>query len=104
MFFPGPGSNIPTAIPPNNLKHLTISVQQRDGFLSSKATYSYYQIDELAKNPYVNFSKPSVLYVGGYLDHPSFPPGQVLGAVYKKLGYNVFLLNTNFFTVSDYAL
>ncbi|CAB3247778.1 unnamed protein product [Arctia plantaginis] len=99
-----PGSNIPTPIDPKYLKYLTISVQQGRSFFSSRSTYSYYQIDELPKNPHVNFSQPSVMYIGGYMDHPSYLPGKVLGVLYKKLGYNVFLLNTNFFTVFDYPL
>ncbi|XP_026733959.1 lipase member H-like [Trichoplusia ni] len=97
-----PGTETPRSISPEALKYLTISVQSSSSIFSWKKQYNYYQVLDMAKDPNIDYSKPTVMYVGGFMDHPSYPFALTLGVAYKKLGYNVFLLNTNKFTTVSY--
>ncbi|KAJ8713669.1 hypothetical protein PYW07_014039 [Mythimna separata] len=99
-----PGTNIPQHIPLEDLKYLTILVQGKGNIFSPKTKYNYYQMKSLAKDPQVDFKRPTVLYVGGYLDHPNLPLAMTIGVMYKRLGYNVFLLDTNRFTTVPYPV
>ncbi|XP_075979037.1 lipase member H-A-like [Anticarsia gemmatalis] len=99
-----PGTNIEQPMSANAFKLLTISVQRNGNMLTPRSIYNYYQMKELVKDPNIDFDRPTMLYVGGYLDHPKYLPAMVLGAVYKKLGYNVLLLDTNSFTMTEYPV
>ncbi|XP_050351751.1 lipase member H-A-like [Nymphalis io] len=95
-----PGSTKEAFIRNNTLKYLTIYVQKSKNSVFRK--YNYFQTNELAKDPDIDFNKNTVLYVGGYLDSPIFPFASIMGAAYENLGYNVLLLDTNMFTTLEY--
>nr|XP_049706707.1 lipase member H [Helicoverpa armigera] len=99
-----PGTTTPQPIPLSDLKYLTISLQTKGNILWPKPKYNYYQMKELAKDPHIDFKKKTVMYVGGFLDHPQLPFALTAGAVYKRMGYNVFLLDTNRFTTVAYPV
>ncbi|XP_035445126.2 lipase member I-like isoform X1 [Spodoptera frugiperda] len=99
-----PGTETPPYISPTDLKQLTIYVQGKPSILWPKTKYNYYQMKEMAKDPWIDWRKPTMMYVGGFLDSPQYPFALSIGVVYKKLGYNVFLLDTNPFTTFAYAV
>ncbi|XP_072947739.1 phospholipase A1 member A-like isoform X1 [Epargyreus clarus] len=99
------GSNKLAIIKPKTLEHLTLSVQTPGNALTGKRRrYTYYQMKELAQDPDVDFSKKTMLFVGGYLDTTGFVPSAVMGSEYKGLGYTVLLLDTNWFTTFVYPV
>ena len=57
---------------------------------------------ELAKDPAIDFEKKTMVYLGGFLDSPVFPPALFMSSAYKNIGYNVLLLDTNMFTTVEY--
>ncbi|KAM3966212.1 lipase member H-A-like isoform 2-T2 [Aphomia sociella] len=69
-----------------------------------KKRYSYYQMKALANDPTMDYSKRTMMYVGGYLDNPASPPALIMQNEYSKMGYNVWLLDTNPFTMMEYPL
>ncbi|XP_072947741.1 lipase member H-like isoform X3 [Epargyreus clarus] len=100
-----PGSDKEAVITKKSLKYLSFYVQSRGNmFTARRRKYTYYQMNELAKDPDIDFSKKTMLYVGGFLDSPNFPLAINLGAVYSDLGYNIMLLDTNMFTTVDYPI
>lgn len=66
--------------------------------------YNYYQIKELAKDPDIDFNKMTMMFVGGFLSSPFFPFASGMGIAFKKVGYNVIMLDTLFFTAIEYPL
>lgn len=59
-------------------------------------------MEELASK--MDFEKKTAVYVGGFLDFPAFIIASSLGVMYRKLGYNALLLDTNYFTTMEYPL
>ncbi|XP_012550514.1 lipase member H isoform X1 [Bombyx mori] len=100
-----PGGDREAVITKNSLKYLTMTVVGNGNFLTAKrSTYTYYQMKQLAKDPNMDFSKRTAVYVGGYMDSPSYPVASLLAPQYRRQGYNVLLLDTNKFTVMEYPL
>ncbi|CAK1544907.1 unnamed protein product [Leptosia nina] len=97
-----PGTNKEAIITKKSLKYLSIVVQSGEGLTARHRKYNYYQTSELAKDPDLDFNRTTLLYVGGYLDSPSFFVARTIGLVYNSLGYNVLLLDTNMFTTMEY--
>ncbi|XP_041986996.1 lipase member H-like [Aricia agestis] len=64
--------------------------------------YNYYQVDRLADDPDIDFSKNTMIYVGGYLSSPFLPYNTGMGVEYKKLGYNVIMLDALMFNTIEY--
>ncbi|CAH2090830.1 unnamed protein product [Euphydryas editha] len=95
-----PGSTKEAIISNNTLKYLSIYVQGNDSLIRRR--YSYHETRFLANDPDLDFGKKTMLYVGGYLDSPSFPFSTLMGVSYKSIGYNVLLLDTNYFTTMEY--
>ncbi|XP_047517186.1 lipase member H-A-like [Pieris napi] len=95
-----PGSNKEAIITKKSLKYLTITVD--NGLTGRRRKYNYYETSELARDPDLDFSKKTMLYVGGYLDSPSFMFASTIALIYKELGYNTLLLDTNTFTTMEY--
>ncbi|XP_046968948.1 lipase member H-like isoform X1 [Vanessa cardui] len=95
-----PGSTKEAFISNSTLKHLRIFVQNSSS--SGLRKYNYFQTNELAKDPDIDFKKNTMLYVGGFLDSPIFPLASIMGAAYENSGYNVLLLDTNTFTTVEY--
>ncbi|XP_061714706.1 pancreatic lipase-related protein 2-like [Cydia pomonella] len=100
-----PGSWKPASIKPKSLEKLYLSVLAPGNVLRAKWTpYNYYQMQQLAKHPEIDFGKKTFLYVGGYLDGTGLPVGRTLGQVYNELGYNVLLLDYLEFTARDFPV
>ncbi|KAM3966426.1 lipase member H-A-like [Aphomia sociella] len=100
-----PGSEKPSIITKKSLKYLSFTVLGYKALPSSnRQRYSYYQMKELAKEPTMDYTKKTMLYVGGFLDSPSYPFATVLEMNYKKLGYNVLLLDMNKFATTEYPV
>lgn len=103
LSIPGPGSEKEAYITRKSLKHLSFSVQLGGAFNWSTRKYNYFQMAQLAKDPDLDWeNKKTMLYVGGFLDSPSFLFASSMGKVYKALGYNVLMLDTNWFTTVEY--
>ncbi|XP_053607005.1 lipase member H-like isoform X3 [Plodia interpunctella] len=64
--------------------------------------YNYFQMKEMSKDPTMDYSKRTMLYVGGFLDSPNFPFARTIEIYYKRLGFNVWLLDVNRFTTMEY--
>ncbi|XP_047993747.1 phospholipase A1 member A-like [Leguminivora glycinivorella] len=96
-----PGSDKPAFIKPVTLKKLIISVVG-DNHTGYSGHYNYYGINELPKNPDIDFSKKTWMYVGGYLDGNAWGTGLGPGYDYKARGYNVLSLDTLHFTAMHY--
>ncbi|XP_047993605.1 phospholipase A1 member A-like isoform X2 [Leguminivora glycinivorella] len=92
-----PGSWKAAIIRPETLKKLHISVYGDNRKLLG--TYDYYHIDNLAKNPRIDFRKKTVLWNGGYLD-PSYGSSKLMSMSYVARGYNFLSLDMFFFTAS----
>ncbi|XP_061714822.1 lipase member H-like [Cydia pomonella] len=97
-----PGASKPAIVRPSSLKNLIISVVGKQGNITG--SYNYYHMHNLAKNPDIDFSKKTFMYVGGYLDSTSWQTGRFLGQVYKKNGYNALVLETLEFTATIYPI
>ncbi|XP_034831145.1 lipase member H-B-like [Maniola hyperantus] len=95
-----PGSEKEAYITRKSLRHLSLYVPDSTGALRRK--YNYYQMAQLAKDPDLDFNKKTLLYVGGFLDSPSFIFATLTARTYLSLGYNVLLLDTNWFTTMEY--
>ncbi|KAJ8713668.1 hypothetical protein PYW07_014038 [Mythimna separata] len=61
-------------------------------------------MEDLARDPRIDFGKPTVMYAAAFLDHPRFPIAVTAGLAYKKLGYNVLLLDASRFTFAAYPV
>ncbi|KAM3966368.1 lipase member H-A-like [Aphomia sociella] len=66
--------------------------------------YSYYQMKNLAEDPTMDYSRKTMLYVSGYLDSPNFLSSRVFETIYRKLGYNIWLLDMLKFMSMEYPL
>ncbi|XP_046968883.1 lipase member H-like [Vanessa cardui] len=95
-----PGSTKEAFINNGTLKYLRIYVKNSNSSIRRK--YNYFQTNELAKDPNIDFRKNTMLYVGGFLDSPFFPLASNMAASYENFGYNVLRLDTNTFTTVEY--
>lgn len=103
LSIPGPGSEKEAYITRKSLKHLSLSVQLGGASKWSTRKYNYFQMAQLAKDPDLDWeNKKTMLYVGGFLDSPSFLFASNMAKVYKALGYNALMLDTNWFTTVEY--
>ncbi|KAI8426025.1 hypothetical protein MSG28_004999 [Choristoneura fumiferana] len=101
----GPGSWKPAVIKPKSLKSLYLSVMGPGNVLRAKWTpYDYYHAADIAKHPGFDMKKKTFIYVAGYLDATTLPLGRTMGEIYKKLGYNVLILDTVEFTARDFPV
>ncbi|XP_041986254.1 lipase member H-like [Aricia agestis] len=96
-----PGSEKPAIITEKSLKQLQLVIGNLNG---SERRYNYYEMKGLAKDPYFNFNKRTMLFVSGFLDSPLFPFTRMMADAYSKLGYNVLSLDTLKFTTVDYPI
>ncbi|XP_011552131.3 lipase member H-B [Plutella xylostella] len=103
-----PGSNKPAIITKKSLKYLGLVVLGDDSPQSPRKfrsrTYNYYQAKEIAKNPNWDFRRKTILFLGGYLDSPNFFVSQIMGKTYRKMGYNVLLMEANRFLTLHYPI
>ncbi|CAH2039369.1 unnamed protein product, partial [Iphiclides podalirius] len=100
-----PGSTKEAIITKKSLKHLAIYVQGPGGVIDARhVKYNYYQMRQLARDPDIDFSRKTLLYIGGFLDSPNFPIARTISTVYHDVGYNVLLLDTNTFTTMEYPM
>ncbi|KAI8426024.1 hypothetical protein MSG28_004999 [Choristoneura fumiferana] len=100
-----PGSWKPAVIKPKSLKSLYLSVMGPGNVLRAKWTpYDYYHAADIAKHPGFDMKKKTFIYVAGYLDATTLPLGRTMGEIYKKLGYNVLILDTVEFTARDFPV
>ncbi|XP_052758894.1 pancreatic lipase-related protein 2-like isoform X2 [Galleria mellonella] len=100
-----PGSEQPTTITNKSLKYLTFTVLGINAPpKSSRLRYSYYQMKELSDEPTMDYSKKTMLYVGGFLDSPNYPFATALETNYRRLGYNVLLVDMNKFFKVEYPV
>ncbi|KAM3966425.1 lipase member H-A-like [Aphomia sociella] len=97
-----PGSDKPSIITKESLNSLSITVIGLKGKPSRRKMYTYYQIKAFANDPTMDYSKKTMLYVGGYGDNPISPLAIVFHNEYLKLGYNIWLLDTSKFTIREY--
>ncbi|XP_059061658.1 pancreatic lipase-related protein 2-like [Achroia grisella] len=89
-----PGKENPILISKESLKNIRIKV------IGAKATprsvrrkYTYYQIKQMAKDPTMDYSRKTVIFISGYFDNPDLPPSRILESSYRNLGYNVWLID-----------
>ncbi|XP_059061671.1 lipase member H-A-like [Achroia grisella] len=100
-----PGSEKPSIISRESLQHLSIlALGAKSSPNAKRKKYTYYQMRELANDPTMDFSKKTMLYVGGFLDFPTFILAKLLESTYKRLGYNVWLMDTNRFVTVSYPI
>ncbi|XP_053607004.1 lipase member H-like isoform X2 [Plodia interpunctella] len=98
-----PGSTKPAIITNKSLKYLTITVSGANPNVPQmRKKYNYFQMKEMSKDPTMDYSKRTMLYVGGFLDSPNFPFARTIEIYYKRLGFNVWLLDVNRFTTMEY--
>ncbi|KAL0822295.1 hypothetical protein ABMA28_004403 [Loxostege sticticalis] len=74
-------------IPTQDLKHLFMIVRGANS--TKKIRYNYNQTSLLAKDPYMDWSRKTIVYVAGYTGNPRMADATALEAHYIKLGYNV---------------
>ncbi|XP_041986257.1 lipase member H-like [Aricia agestis] len=98
-----PGSTKPATITKKSLRNLTILVITSNNSMTHRK-YNYFQMDKLAKDPYLDWSKKTLMFVGGFMSSPFFPYSSSMGSAYKKLGYNVLMLDTLEYTTVEYPL
>ncbi|CAH2245171.1 jg16741 [Pararge aegeria aegeria] len=94
-----PGSDKEAYITRKSLRYLSLTIH---GAGSARRKYNYFQMTQLANDPDLDFSRKTVLYVGGFLDSPNFLFATAMANTYRDLNYNVLLLDTNMFTTMEY--
>ncbi|XP_073946625.1 pancreatic lipase-related protein 2-like isoform X2 [Choristoneura fumiferana] len=97
------GVTEPVSIEPESLKSIFILVMDPDSI--SKATwtrYDYYHAADIAKNPGFDLEKKTFMFVPGYVEFLAAFLGWSMAEIYKKLGYNVLILETKEFTAMGY--
>ncbi|XP_063623832.1 phospholipase A1 member A-like [Cydia splendana] len=100
-----PNLSKPAEIKPEHLDNLKIEVLSNGSLLEAKWTsYNYHNVKALAKNPDVDFIRKTVVYAPGYFEPTALPLGRNLMVLYKKLGYNVLLLEYVAFTTNIYPV
>ncbi|XP_059061670.1 lipase member H-A-like [Achroia grisella] len=100
-----PGSTKPAIISKESLNYLGIKViGAKATATSARKTYSYYQMKSMARDPTMNYSRKTVLFVSGYQDNPNFPTARILETCYRNLGYNVWLLDMYKFVTMEYTV
>ncbi|XP_013190744.1 lipase member H [Amyelois transitella] len=98
-----PGSTKPAIITDKSLKFLAITVVgAKPNVPQKRKSYNYFQMREMSKDPTMDWSKRTVMYVGGFLDSPNFIFARTIDVYYRRLGYNVWLLDVNRFTTIEY--
>ncbi|XP_052758896.1 lipase member H-like [Galleria mellonella] len=95
-----PGSEKPSIITKENLNYLSITVLGAKS--NTKRMYSYYQMEQFAKDPNMDYTKKTMIYVGGWIDSAASPVALVFQNVYRNLGYNIWLVDTSRFTIMVY--
>ncbi|KAL0822297.1 hypothetical protein ABMA28_004405 [Loxostege sticticalis] len=89
-------------IPTQDLKHLFMIVRGANS--TKKISYNYNQTSLLAKDPYMDWSRKTIVYVSGYTGNPRASDATALEAHYIKLGYNVWCLDEFFFYMTKYSI
>lgn len=72
----------------------------------SKATwtsYDYYHAADVVKHPGFDLRKKTFIFVQGYLEFLVAPLGWSIAEIYKELGYNALILETEEFTAMGYS-
>ncbi|XP_041987174.1 pancreatic lipase-related protein 2-like [Aricia agestis] len=96
-----PGSTKPAIITKKSLRQLAFV---NGNFNGTERKYNYYEMGDLAKDPYFDFNKTTLVYVSGFLDSPHFLFSRLVADAYNNLGYNILNLDTNKFTTLEYQL
>ncbi|XP_063382148.1 pancreatic triacylglycerol lipase-like [Cydia fagiglandana] len=100
-----PGVRKPAEIKPENLSKVRIAAFAGGSLLLSKWTsYNYRNIKTLALDPNIDFRRKTIVYCPGYTEYTALPVGRFLMLLYKRLGYNVLILeyvdfSTNIFPI-----
>ncbi|XP_053606848.1 phospholipase A1-like [Plodia interpunctella] len=104
-----PGSTNPVVITKKNLKYIQIYITGANG--NKRTKYSYDTMDEIANDPSMDWDKPTVFYIPGWLENYDFPiknhytnNGPIFESLYKKKGYNVWVLNIFKFMKKEYPV
>lgn len=59
----------------------------------------------MGKDPYLDLkNKKTMFFFGGFLDSPHFLVSGFMGEAYRKLGYNVLLMDINRFVTVHYPM
>ncbi|XP_048487441.1 phospholipase A1 [Plutella xylostella] len=95
-----PHTDWPAVLKQKTKRTISLIVLGEEG----ETNYNYFQASELVKDPGFDFSKRTVLYVGGFLDSPKHIEAQAIGRFYKTLGYNVMLFQADKFMIVHYPI
>ncbi|XP_059061666.1 lipase member H-A-like [Achroia grisella] len=98
-----PGSEKPVVMTKESLRKLRIKVigaNTKSGWIRRK--YSYFQVNEMAKDPTMDYNRTTLLFVSGYFDNPDFVASRILEYTYRTMGYNVWLLDMHKFVEHEY--
>ncbi|XP_063363392.1 phospholipase A1 member A-like [Cydia amplana] len=100
-----PGVGKPAEIKPEHLSKLKIAVLADGSLLFSKWTsYNYRNIKTLAMDPNIDFRRKTIVYCPGYTEHTRLPVGRFLMLQYKRLGYNVLIIEYIDFTTNIFPV
>ncbi|XP_061714825.1 phospholipase A1 member A-like [Cydia pomonella] len=100
-----PGVGKPADIKPKNLGKIKIAVFDGGPILFSKWTsYNYRNIRTLVKDPNIDLRRKTIVYCPGYFEYTALPVGRILMMQYKRLGYNVLILEYVHFTTNIFPV
>ncbi|XP_053606462.1 phospholipase A1 member A-like [Plodia interpunctella] len=90
-----PGSMNPVVISKNRLRFIKFYVYgAKSHMIAARREINYNMIKMLADDPNMDWSKRTLLYAPGWMDNiHNFPMGRIVKLVYKRLGYNVIILD-----------
>ncbi|XP_053606457.1 pancreatic lipase-related protein 2-like [Plodia interpunctella] len=101
-----PGSMKPVIISKNRLRFIKFYIYgYRSHMIKSKKVYTYNMMKQLAADPDMDWSKRTLLYVPGWMDNIyAFPMGRIMKVLYKRMGYNVIILDVIKFNTEEYPI
>ncbi|XP_013190600.2 pancreatic lipase-related protein 2 [Amyelois transitella] len=98
-----PGSMKPSEISKENLKFVEIYVYGLKG--EGRNKYNYNTVHKMAEDPTIDWSKRTLLYVPGWMDSlRSAPMSRILKFFYRRMGYNVWILDILKFMTQEYPI
>ncbi|XP_053606820.1 lipase member H-like isoform X2 [Plodia interpunctella] len=102
----GPGSMKPVVISKSRLRFIKFYVYgAKTPQMTQRREYNYNMVHLLAEDPTIDWNKRILLYAPGYMDNiHSFPMGRIVKMVYKKLGYNVIVVDVLKFTTQEWPI
>ncbi|XP_053606628.1 lipase member H-like isoform X2 [Plodia interpunctella] len=94
----------PAKISEEHLKFIEMYVSGAKATSKKRNKYTFNNRGDMANDPTMDWNKPIIMYIPGWMDNMNLPMGSIMESLYKKRGYNAWRLNEVQFVIKEYPI